>query len=328
MKILITGGTGVLGRACISALIGVGHEVTAFDLPSPRKHRSLKKRERLTWHYGDIRREEDWQPLLEGQDAILHFASILPPNSEQDPEQAFAVNVEGTQRLLMAAARMNKKPLFVFPSSVSIYGKSKSTQKKTAADPVFAEDAYTSHKIQCEKQVKNAGLPWSILRVGVALEPSLAQASRGAIKTLFHISPHQPLEYIHPGDVALAISHLLKRPEAWQKVLLLGGGASCQIDHGTLLRATLEQGLGIAQLPSHLFGESAYYTHHLDTSESQALLEYQEYSFADHCAALRLHCAPLRRLLWPFRGIVRRWLMAQSPYKANQKEPSGPDTVD
>ncbi len=296
-------------------------------MPSAKKRLRRKTHEHLTWHYGDIRRESDWNTLIAGQDVILHFASILPPATEDQPEQSHEINVEGTRKLIAAALAVADKPIFVYPSSVSVFGKSNSTRWMTAEDSVCAEDAYTSHKIACEKMVKESGLPWSILRIGVALAPSLSQANSGAIKTLFHISPSQPLEYIHPADVALAISHLLKRPEAWQKILLLGGGASCQIDHGTLLRATLEQALGIAALPSDVFGEKAYYTHHLDTSESQALLEYQEYSFEDHCAALRLHCAPLRKLLWPFRGLIRRWLMAQSPYKANQKKPIALDSA-
>ena len=314
MKVLITGANGVLGRQCVSTLLSAGHQVTAFDIPKARKRAVRQHHERLSWKFGDIRQEEDWLGLIPGQEAIIHFASMLPPTTEEHPEQAFQVNVEATKNLLSAAQATQEKPLFVYPSSVSIYGKSKSTRPMTIDDPIHAEDAYTSHKITCEEMVRQSGLPWSILRIGVALAPSLSQANSGAIQTLFHISPEQPLEYIHPKDVAVAVINLLNREEAWQKILLLGGGASCQIDHGTLLRASLNGALGIEPLPADIFGEEPYYTHHLDTSESQALLTFQNHTFTDHCHGLKVNCSWLRKCVWPFRGMVRWWLISQSPY--------------
>lgn len=52
---------------------------------------------------GDISEPAAWSPALEGVEVVIHTAAVVSNNI--DPEQAWLVNVVGTQRVLDAAAR-------------------------------------------------------------------------------------------------------------------------------------------------------------------------------------------------------------------------------
>lgn len=58
--------------------------------------------------------------------AIYHLAALLSTAGERDPERSHHVNVEGTFNLIRdghAAARSSRKPVvFVFPSTIAVYG--------------------------------------------------------------------------------------------------------------------------------------------------------------------------------------------------------------
>lgn len=54
-------------------------------------------------------------------DIVIHLAAKLSTSSEKNPEQAFETNVEGTNFLLMQAAK-TKNVLFFYPSSIAAYG--------------------------------------------------------------------------------------------------------------------------------------------------------------------------------------------------------------
>jgi nucleoside-diphosphate-sugar epimerase len=128
---------------------------------------------------------------------------------------------------------------------------------------------------------------------------------------LFDLAPENRLEYVHPDDVARAQVNALDRPEAWGRVLLVGGGAGCRVRHRDLLD-TLFEALGLAPPPREAFGSLPYYTDWMDTVESERLLAYQRRSFDEFRGEMAASLGPLRRLLRPARPLVRRWLLAQS----------------
>src|SRR5437763_16131631 len=108
MKVLLTGALGNIGLYTLEALLAEGHDVVAFDLES-RRGRKLASRlnGRVRVVCGDITRPESLRAALEGVDAVIHLAAIIPPYSERAPALAGRVNLDATQNLIadMAASR-------------------------------------------------------------------------------------------------------------------------------------------------------------------------------------------------------------------------------
>ena len=151
MKILVTGGCGLVGRWTIQALLKKGHDVRVIDLDTKRNRRILRKTTKfghVETIFGSITNKEIVNNAVAETNAILHNAAILWPQSEENPELSHRVNVEGTEILLAAAKRHSSK--VVFSSSVSIYGADKErVPPLTLKHPVSPSDHYSKQKILC-----------------------------------------------------------------------------------------------------------------------------------------------------------------------------------
>jgi uncharacterized protein (TIGR01777 family) len=71
MRVVVSGGSGFIGRAVIERLLLRGDSVTALT-----RHvtSDLRQHERLRWATWDPEREGDWQRELRGHDALVHLA--------------------------------------------------------------------------------------------------------------------------------------------------------------------------------------------------------------------------------------------------------------
>lgn len=92
-------------------------------------------------------------------DGVIHLAAMLSSSGERNPERAFDVNVNGTMNLLRAgrasAERRGEDLLFLFPSTIAVYGLPDLETKKQAGK--VSEDDYLSpitmygvNKLSCE----------------------------------------------------------------------------------------------------------------------------------------------------------------------------------
>ena len=111
MKVLVTGGSGRLGRWLVPALINEGHEITVCDLVPSKGAQHFLRVDML--NLGEL----DW--ALAGIDMVVHLAAI--PNIFHDaPEKIFYYNTQGTYNLLEAAVRNNVKRVIVTSSDSAI----------------------------------------------------------------------------------------------------------------------------------------------------------------------------------------------------------------
>lgn len=293
MRILVTGAAGLLGRAVASALQAAGHDVSALDRVRSGQATTARETPAIAWTVGDLLDPDTLRQAVRSQDAVFHAAAILAPASERNPERSKAVNVEGTRRLLGAlgaeAARRGTakgpwpaaRPGLLYPSSVAIYGPGDPEgPPRGPEDPIRPSDHYTRQKAEAEGLVRTSGLPWIILRVGVVLHPGQIVTDPEILRWMFEVRPENRLEILHPSDAGRAVVHALGEPLAWQRVLPLGGGPSCQIRQRDLLLAAFEA-LGLPPLPPGIHGREPFYTDWLDTAECESLLRFQRYSFAD-----------------------------------------------
>lgn len=120
-NILVTGGTGSIGRVIVRELLK--HEpavIRIFDIDEAREsllQESLKKHRNLRFLIGDVRDKERLHRALENIDIVFHTASFKHVLScEYNPFEAAKTNVFGTQNLIDAAMSAEVEKL-VFTSS-------------------------------------------------------------------------------------------------------------------------------------------------------------------------------------------------------------------
>ena len=113
MKILLTGAFGNVGTQTLIELIQNGHQVTCFDLKNSKnqKHqKELLKKIHFTTIWGNITEFETLSKAIQHKDCVVHLAAIIPPKSEEIPEIAYKINVNGTQNIIKAASMLDKAP--------------------------------------------------------------------------------------------------------------------------------------------------------------------------------------------------------------------------
>lgn len=131
MKVLVTGGTGTLGRAVVPRLAAAGHEAVVMSR-RPGGDRVV----------ADLLTGDGLPAAVAGADAIVHLASSPYRRAMADTE------VGGTRRLINAAAGAGVRHLVY----VSIVG----------VDRV--PWGYYRYKVAAEKVLAAGPVPWSVLR--------------------------------------------------------------------------------------------------------------------------------------------------------------------
>lgn len=133
MRILITGGSGFLGARLARALLAqrsvalAGGPPQAIDqiwltdlVPPPTDLAADARVHALT---GDLLNLlESGSLALGGIDAVVHLAAAVSGDCERDLDLGLRSNIDTTRALLQAARQAGHAPLFVYASSVAVFG--------------------------------------------------------------------------------------------------------------------------------------------------------------------------------------------------------------
>ncbi|HLW77191.1 MAG TPA: NAD-dependent epimerase/dehydratase family protein, partial [Bryobacteraceae bacterium] len=118
-KILVTGGAGYIGSITTHHLVKRGFEVMVADDLSRGHRESVPPR---LLHVVRLQDTDALAKLLEGVDAVVHFAGVIAVGeSTREPEFYFSNNVGGSLSLFEAMARAGVARL-VFSSTAAVYG--------------------------------------------------------------------------------------------------------------------------------------------------------------------------------------------------------------
>jgi UDP-glucose 4-epimerase len=115
MNVLVTGGSGFIGRNIVKILKEQGETVATLDVKD--------KNSVADYHIiCDVRNRQLVEKALSGIDYVYHLAAVTsPPEFENLAGDGYEVNVLGTYNVL-AASQANKVKRIVIASSSSVYG--------------------------------------------------------------------------------------------------------------------------------------------------------------------------------------------------------------
>ena len=242
MKVLVTGGGGMLGFKLANALLARGrltgadgHEaaitrLALFDTAFPP---ALPQDPRLEAISGDISVPGVLEKALTPDtQVVFHLASVVSAGAEADFDLGWKVNLEGTRALLELARRCAKPPRLMFTSSVAAFGGElpEVLDDSTTPNP---QTSYGAQKVCCEYLVtdytrkgyidgRSLRLPTIVVRPG---KPNLAASSfaSGVLREPLNgvvsecpVAPETGVWLLSPGKVVEAFIHAWElAPEAW-----------------------------------------------------------------------------------------------------------------
>lgn len=151
MKIAITGGAGYIGCRLSEQLLNKGHEVVCIDWLKYGVQPVLNLLDRKNFHLHKVDICSPMvEPLLSDCDAVIHLAGIVGyPACQAEPDLAYRVNVEGTQRVINAS----KGKKFVYASTGSVYGELGTTCDETCeTNPI---STYSVYKLAGERMLQD-----------------------------------------------------------------------------------------------------------------------------------------------------------------------------
>ncbi|MFO0561141.1 MAG: TIGR01777 family oxidoreductase [Polyangiales bacterium] len=176
MKVVVTGGTGFIGRRLVSALAARGDELCLFARDPARALSGAGAGAIRAERWDTESSEGSWQRALSGVDAVIHLAGE-PINSRRwnDAQRARILDsrVNGTRNLVTAIARLpsSERPkAFISASGVDYYGDT-GDDEKTEDSPrgsTFLSDVCVAWEREA-LIAREHGLRVSCARTGIVL---------------------------------------------------------------------------------------------------------------------------------------------------------------
>ncbi len=208
MKVLITGGAGFIGSHLAEAWLDRGEDVTVLDPGSEAKVRHLRDHRRFRIVRESVLNRDIVDGLVAWSDVVYHLAAVVGvEHYVGDPYQVLTVNINGTQDVLTAAFRHQKK--VVFSSTSEIYGRNTTVPFDEDSDRVLGSTridrwCYATSKAAGEHfcfAFARMGLPVVVLRYFNVYGPRLDQIDRGRVMTIFmgQLLRGEPLTVIGDG---------------------------------------------------------------------------------------------------------------------------------
>jgi len=226
MKVALTGATGYTGGRLLAVFVGRGDTVRALTRPSSERAPHPPS---LTWIEGDLGDEAALGRLVEGMDAVVHVAAVYRTAGHPDAYYR-AVNVEGTARLLEAAARTGARR-FVHTSTVGVHGDVEHPPADESA-PLAPGDIYQATKAEAETLAldfhRRRGLPVTVIRPGAIYGPGetrLLKLFRAIARGRYALvgSGRACYHPVYIDDLVEGYLLALERPEAVGEAFIIAG---------------------------------------------------------------------------------------------------------
>jgi UDP-glucose 4-epimerase len=277
VKALVTGGAGFIGSQLTEALVHAGHEVTVIDdLSTGRRENlgALAGHPALRTHWASVLEEERLQDFVDEADVVYHLAAAVGVRLILErPVETIETNILGTDRVLRAAAKGQKRVLIA--STSEVYGKNDRVPLREGDDGVFGPTTKSRWSYACSKAIDEfLGLaywrdravpvvivryfntigPRQIGRYGMVVPRFVRQALAGEPITVYG-DGEQTRSFTDVADAVRATIALSVHPAAAGEVFNIGSGVEVTINHLAIrVKALTASASDIVHLPY----ESAY----------------------------------------------------------------------
>lgn len=221
MRVLVTGGTGLIGRALVADLARDGHEVVVLSRSPMRAPALPSGVEVQPW---DARSTAGWGPLVNGVDVIVNLAGENISAGRWTAARKMRIaqsRLEAGRALVAAVEAATRKPrALIQASAVGYYGPHGAEPLSEDAPP---GDDWLSHlAVEWEaitRPVEDFGVRRTVIRTGVVLSLEGGALPKMALPFRFFAggpvgSGQQPFPWIHIADEVAAIRFLIDHPEA------------------------------------------------------------------------------------------------------------------
>lgn len=226
MRVVITGGTGLIGAALTKSLANDGHEVIVLSR-NPRQSEPLPAT--VTFAKWDGRSAEGWGKWVDGADAVVNLAGasiagdgFLPSRwSVERKHNILHSRLNAGKAVLEAISSASKKPAVLIQSSAVGYYGSRGSEEITEDAPA-GKDFLADVCVQWEAStaaVEAMGVRRPIIRTGVVLSTEGGALPRQAFPFKMGAggplgSGKQQFPWIHLIDEIRAIRFLIDHAQA------------------------------------------------------------------------------------------------------------------
>lgn len=214
MKVLVTGATGLVGKALVPFLTAGGDEVFRLTRSQPTEANDI------TWNPDS---KDLPKARLEGMDAVVHLAGENIAATRWSPQVKARLRksrVDNTRFLCETLTQLKSPPkTLICASAIGYYGDRAAEILTESAGPGqgFLADLCRDWEASCEPVIKQ-GMRVVNLRIGVVLSPN--GGGLASMLTPFRLglggiigSGRQYWSWIAIDDVVGAINHCLKHPQ-------------------------------------------------------------------------------------------------------------------
>jgi len=192
-KFLVTGSSGFIGSRLCSTMATKGFSIRAVKrnedsiLPSCCKDFVL---------IGERASSAEWSLALNGIDVIIHLAGrahVMKEDHESPLEEYRRINVEGTRKIVEAAANKSIKRI-IYLSTIKVNGESTAGKPFDESDLPEPQDAYARSKFEAEECMKEIsemhGIEFVVLRSPLVYGPGV---KGNLLKLMKYIKRGMPL---------------------------------------------------------------------------------------------------------------------------------------
>lgn len=226
VNILLTGGTGFIGKRLVPVLLKRGCSLRLLV-------RNLAKAKEIAvagveLFQGDLETPACFPAALHDVDAVIHLAGLVAAWRRADLDR---INAQATYRLARAAADFRGgPPRFLYVSSQAAMGPNPPGRTRIESDLPSPASEYGRSKRNGEIAIEDIGpsLPWTILRPSavygpgdVALLPFFRMAAKGTV--LLPSRPQMRFSLIHVDDLCEGIAAALESPRCVARSYFLTG---------------------------------------------------------------------------------------------------------
>jgi nucleoside-diphosphate-sugar epimerase len=239
MRVLITGGSGFIGRRLAAAVLRSGAVAVDDGAPRPVERMTvfdsvpaedLPRDARLQVVTGDITDPGAVERVAADADVVWHLAAVVSAAAEADFDLGYRVNVEGTRVLLEALRGTGRRPRVVFASSLAVFGGEMpqviqdgfhtTPQSSYGTQKAIGELLVADHSRKGFIDGRALRLPTIVVRPGrpnkaaSTFASSIIREPLAGEEVVCPVSPDTSIYILSPRRVTDALLHAMRLPDA------------------------------------------------------------------------------------------------------------------